>query len=320
MANNAVAYNYQDSHPSTQQPDGKWIPAAQAMEITGYVSLTSFGYAARNIGIPKRRMTRIEGRGYYYFLTPQNEAVLKQKSPQFRKADYAYRDMLVEKHYGMINPVLYSVIRYVGWRIVKTDIKDELTSAGHFGLLDAASRYDPSRNVKFETFAVLRIRGQMLDALMGMAPLPRITARQMQAIAKAEESLELRLGSSPSQEEVANHLGMGVKRIGTIKNRAEVQSSISNPVGLINGADEVINQPYFQTPLDDILREESNQAVRLAVAQLNPRLQKVINMRYQDEMLLAQIGKQMGFNESRASQLHAKAISKLRSILKASLP
>jgi RNA polymerase sigma factor for flagellar operon FliA len=202
------------------------------------------------------------------------------------------------------------------------DIGD-LVQDGVIGLIDAAHRFDEARGIKFETFAERRIRGAMIDALRKDA-WPRGVRRQRRELEAAREELRRELGHEPSLADLAAKVGSDEKRLGrTIVriNAIESTSPLANndhldestlPTALIPSEPEQPDAAYE--------RQETKERVCAAIASLPPREQKVIGLYYYGEATMKQIGAEIGVNESRVSQLHARAIRRLRDALAAMMP
>jgi RNA polymerase sigma factor FliA len=202
------------------------------------------------------------------------------------------------------------------------DIGD-LVQDGVIGLIDAAHRFDEARGIKFETFAERRIRGAMIDALRKDA-WPRGVRRQRRELEAAREELRRELGHEPSLADLAAKVGSDEKRLGrTIVriNAIESTSPLANndhvdestlPTALIPSEPEQPDAAYE--------RQETRDRVCAAIASLPPREQKVIGLYYYGEATMKQIGAEIGVNESRVSQLHARAIRRLRDALAAMMP
>ena len=202
------------------------------------------------------------------------------------------------------------------------DIGD-LVQDGVIGLIDAAHRFDEARGIKFETFAERRIRGAMIDALRKDA-WPRGVRRQRRELEAAREELRRELGHEPSLADLAAKIGSDEKRLGrTIVriNAIESTSPLANnenldestlPTALIPSEPEQPDEAYE--------RQETKERVCAAIASLPPREQKVIGLYYYGEATMKQIGAEIGVNESRVSQLHARAIRRLRDALGSILP
>ncbi len=194
------------------------------------------------------------------------------------------------------------------------DIGD-LVQDGVIGLIDAAERYDESRKIKFETFAERRVRGAMIDALRRDA-WPRGVRRQRRELEAAREELRREMGCEPSLADLAAKVGSDEKRLGrTIVriNTIESTSPLTNNENLSEALLPPVLMPSEPEQPDRAYeREETREQIKAAIATLPPREQKVIGLYYYGEATMKQIGVEIGVNESRVSQLHARAIHHLR--------
>ena len=197
------------------------------------------------------------------------------------------------------------------------DIGD-LVQDGVLGLIDAANRFDEARGIKFETFAERRVRGAMIDALRKDA-WPRGVRRQRRELDAAREALRRELGHEPSMADLAARVGSDEKRlsrtivrINTIEatsplNTGEHMDESSLPTVLVPSEPESPDKAYE--------RCETRDRVRAAIQSLPWRERKVIGLYYYGEATMKHIGAEIGVNESRVSQLHARAIRRLRDAL-----
>jgi RNA polymerase sigma factor for flagellar operon FliA len=197
------------------------------------------------------------------------------------------------------------------------DLSD-LVQDGVIGLIDAAHRFDDSRGIKFETFAERRIRGAMIDALRKDA-WPRGVRRVRRELEAAREKLRKTLGHEPSLADLANEIGSDEKRLGKTIVRINTIESTS-PYSSAENVDES-QLPAVMVPAEperpdmQYERDEVKSRVRNAIATLPPREQRVIALYYYNEVTMKDIGAELGVNESRVSQLHARAIKRLREAL-----
>jgi RNA polymerase sigma factor for flagellar operon FliA len=202
------------------------------------------------------------------------------------------------------------------------DIGD-LVQDGVIGLIDAAHRFDEARGIKFETFAERRIRGAMIDALRKDA-WPRGVRRQRRELEAAREELRRELGHEPSLADLAAKMGSDEKRLGrTIVRINQIEST--SPLASNDHVDEstlptalIPSEP--ESPDAAYERNQTKARVAAAIASLPPREQKVISLYYYGEATMKQIGAEIGVNESRVSQLHARAIRRLREALEKTMP
>lgn len=196
---------------------------------------------------------------------------------------------------------------------------DDLVQAGMMGLLDAVSRYEENHGAQFETYAVQRIRGAMLDELRGSDWLPRSIRQNMRKIETAINTLQQRLGRTPSETEIAEELKISL---------AEYQSMLSDGGGhqLIYYEDfhEDGNENFLDRycvdessdPLKGVLDGAFRAAVVNAIDALPEREKLLMSLYYEQDLNLKEIGAVMGVTESRVSQLHSQAIARLRSKLR----
>jgi RNA polymerase sigma factor for flagellar operon FliA len=194
----------------------------------------------------------------------------------------------------------------------------DLVQDGVIGLIDAAHRFDDSRGIKFETFAERRIRGAMIDALRKDA-WPRGVRRVRRELEAAREKLRAELGHEPSLADLAAAVGSDEKRLGKTIVRINTIESTSP----YSSGDQVDDHqlPAVLMPAEperpDALyeRTEVRDRVRKALATLPVREQRVISLYYYGEVTMKEIGQELGVNESRVSQLHARALRRLREAL-----
>jgi RNA polymerase sigma factor for flagellar operon FliA len=197
------------------------------------------------------------------------------------------------------------------------DIGD-LVQDGVIGLIDAANRFDEDRGIKFETFAERRVRGAMIDALRRDA-WPRGVRRQRRELDAAREALRRELGHEPSMADLAARVGSDEKRLSrTIVriNTIEATSPLATgehfdesslPTALVPSEPDAPDTAYEKL--------ETSERIRGAIATLPARERTVIGLYYYGEVTMKQIGAEIGVNESRVSQLHARAIRRLRESL-----
>ena len=194
----------------------------------------------------------------------------------------------------------------------------DLVQDGMIGLIDAAHRFDETRGIKFETFAERRVRGAMIDALRRDA-WPRGIRHVRRELEAAREKLRHELGSEPSLADLAAHMGSDETRLGRTIVRINIIESTS-PLATVDSA-TAANLPPVMVPLElptpDKACERGEVATRIreAIKALPWRERKVIGLYYYGEVTMKEIGSEIGVNESRVSQLHARAVQRLRKML-----
>jgi RNA polymerase sigma factor for flagellar operon FliA len=194
----------------------------------------------------------------------------------------------------------------------------DLVQDGVIGLIDAARRFDEDRGIKFETFAERRVRGAMIDALRRDA-WPRGVRRVRRELEAAREALRRELGAEPTLADLAKRVGADESRLErTIVRISTIESTspLANADGVDNAALPAALVPS-EPPSPDFLFEqaETRARVRAAMAKLPPREQHILRLYYFADATMKQIGAAIGVNESRVSQLHARAMQRLRALM-----
>jgi RNA polymerase sigma factor for flagellar operon FliA len=196
---------------------------------------------------------------------------------------------------------------------------DDLVQAGMMGLLDAINRYEENHGAQFETYAVLRIRGAMLDELRSSDWMPRSTRANMRKVEQAMATLQQQLGRPPSESGVARTLKLSV---------ADYQEMLGDSGGhqLVyyedfhdeDGGDGFLDRYAVDDddPLKSLLDTDFRQTVIDAIDALPPREKMLMGLYYEEELNLKEIGAVMGVSESRVSQLHTQAVARLRTYLR----
>ena len=215
-------------------------------------------------------------------------------------------------------PFVESLARRVAASMPHSIELGDLVQDGMIGLIDAACRFDEGRGIKFETFAERRVRGAMIDALRRDA-WPRGVRRQRRELEAAREELRRELGAEPSLADLAARVGSDEVRLGRTIVRINTIESTS-PLSAGDHVDGASLPPALvpsepQSPDRAYEEQEVRDRIRAAIASLPPRERKVIGLYYYGEATMKQIGVEIGVNESRVSQLHARAVQRLRKTL-----
>jgi RNA polymerase sigma factor for flagellar operon FliA len=215
-------------------------------------------------------------------------------------------------------PFVESLARRVASSMPNSIELSDLVQDGMIGLIDAAARYDEGRGIKFETFAERRVRGAMIDALRRDA-WPRGVRRQRRELEAAREQLRRELGSEPSLADLAAKMGSNEERLGRTIVRINTIEQTS-PLSATENADNSTLPPALvpsEPPSPDRAFEEQEvkDRIRAAIASLPPRERRVIGLYYYGDATMKQIGAEIGVNESRVSQLHARAVQRMKKAL-----
>ena len=231
--------------------------------------------------------------------------------------DPKLKEELIRKYSPMVK---YIVSRLKGALPSGVD-EEDLLSFGIMGLLEAIDRFNPNRNVKFETFASLRIKGAIIDELRRLGWIPRSVQEKMRRLEEARLTLFSKLGRDPTDEEVRKFLNLSEKEYEKLLNDVRILTLFPLDY-LVELEDEevpiqeVISDPT-QVPFDHVLEEEELiEELAEAIAQLPERERLVITLYYYEGLTLREIGEIIGFSEARACQIHSSAILKLRARLR----
>lgn len=228
--------------------------------------------------------------------------------------DLRARERLIV-HYS---PLVKFVAGRIGAGLPSSVDPGDLVSAGVFGLIDAVERFDSDRGVKFETFAVPRIRGAIFDGLRELDWVPRSVRSRAREVETAYHDLEMKLGRSPGEDELSSQLGIS----GTEFQRwlAAIASTTVGTLdrALVAGAEpRSLRGDAPDSPAGAYEEVEVRKAVRGEVHKLPEREKLVLSLYYDEGLTLAEIGGVLGVTESRVSQIHTKAVLQLRSRLSA---
>jgi RNA polymerase sigma factor FliA len=199
---------------------------------------------------------------------------------------------------------------------------DDLVSYGLLGLIGAIERFDPDRDIKFETYAIARIKGSIIDELRALDWVPRSVRSRAREIERAIADLESKLGRAPTDEEIAGKLGVteedlneSLSEIGRTSIAALDElwtvSAGGDQIALIDTIEDD-QGPNPQSALDET---EMREAIAEAISRLPEREKLVVTLYYYEELTLREIGEVLGVTESRVSQLHTKAILRLKARL-----
>lgn len=199
---------------------------------------------------------------------------------------------------------------------------DDLVSYGIFGLIDAIEKYEPERGFKFKTYAITRIRGAVIDELRALDWIPRSTRQKARQLQQVYLELENRLGRSAEDEEVAKEIGVSVEELHQILMETSCTAVISlDDIWHVGSDDDevavvdTIEGHQKHTPSFKVEKDEVKRILVEAIKGLPPREKEVIALYYYEELTLKEIGEVLGVTESRVSQLHTKAVLRLKAKL-----
>ncbi len=240
-----------------------------------------------------------------------------------RTGERALRDRLILTY----APLVKYVAGRLGSGLPAHVEEGDLVSYGLLGLIGAIERFDPDRDIKFETYAISRIKGSIIDELRAMDWVPRSVRARARDIERAIAELERKLMRAPTDEEIASKLGFTQEElddslseisrssIAALDELWTISSSGGDPVALI----DTIEDPLAAEPQQAMAHTELREALGEAIARLPEREKLVVTLYYYEELTLREIGEVLGVTESRVSQLHTKAILRLKARLSSTL-
>lgn len=221
------------------------------------------------------------------------------------------REQIIIEYAPLVKVVAGRLSMYLG----KNVEFDDLVSYGIFGLIDAIDKFDTGKDVKFETYASLRIRGSILDQIRKMDWIPRTVRQKQKKIEEAIKAVEMRTGKNATDEEIAAELNVSENELLDWQSQLKVTNVVSLNEFVEQGTEPVMeahHNSHFIQPEDMISQQELKQMLQEALALLTEKENKVVLLYYYEDLTLKEISEILGVSESRVSQLHTKAIIKMR--------
>lgn len=221
------------------------------------------------------------------------------------------REQLIIEYAQLVKLVAGRLSMYLGHNVEY----DDLVSYGIFGLIDAIDKFDLEKNVKFETYASLRIRGAILDQIRKMDWIPRSVRQRQRKIDEAMKQIEMRTGKTASDEELAKQLGLTEEELYNWQTQLKVTNVVSLNEFEENGPEPMIDSAHpvrFSQPEEVVEEAELQEKLAESLELLTEKERRVIELYYYEDMTLKEISKILEVSESRISQLHTKALNKMR--------
>lgn len=224
-------------------------------------------------------------------------------------------DVLIRKY----KPLVSYHVQRIAVGLPKSVSRDELNSLGMMGLFDALNKFDPTRDLKFDTYASFRVRGAIIDGLRKEDWLPRSAREKTKKLDAFIEEMEQRLQRHVTPEEVAKELNITVDEVFQTVQEHFASNVLSMDEQLQD--DESDNKSFsirddsIKTPEQEAMQAELIQDLSESILKLNDKEQLVLSLFYTEEMTLTEIGEMLDLSTSRISQIHSKALFKLRNLL-----
>ena len=221
------------------------------------------------------------------------------------------REQLILEYAPLVKLVAGRLSMYLGYNVEY----DDLVSYGIFGLIDAIDKFDSMKEVKFETYASLRIRGSILDQIRKMDWIPRTIRQKQKKIDAAMKEIETATGRAATDEEIAQKLEISTDDFADGQSQMKITGVVSLNEFMESGSEipaEQHNQHRFEEPEEVIEKEELREVLGQALELLTEKEKKVILLYYYEDLTLKEISNVLEVSESRVSQLHTRALQKMK--------
>lgn len=230
-----------------------------------------------------------------------------------KKPTQALREQLIIEYSQLVKLVAGRLSMYLGHNVEY----DDLVSYGIFGLIDAIDKFDLTKNVKFETYASLRIRGAILDQIRKMDWIPRTIRQRQKKIDAVIKEVEQTTGRSATDEDIAMGLGISAEEYLDWQSQMKITGLVSLNEYMDQGSD--VSQDYsrhttarFDGPEESVEKEELTKVLGEALELLTEKEKKVVTLYYYEDLTLKEISNILEVSESRVSQLHTRALQKMK--------
>lgn len=226
--------------------------------------------------------------------------------------DKEIKKALIENYISLVKIVAGRMYNFYGSKIEY----DDLLGYGVLGLIDSIDKFDITKNIKFETYAQIRIKGAIIDNIRKLDWIPRSLRKKSKDIQNSMSILENKLGRSPTNEEIASHLKIPLKELELLLSDISTFNISSLEEVLLTKGDYSLEiKQDTGTPEDVYEDKEIKGILSTAIERLNNNERLVISLYYYEELTYKEIGHIMELSESRISQIHSKAILKIKGFL-----
>ena len=245
-------------------------------------------------------------------------SVVESQLKQLEKNDHTLRNQIIAEYLPYVN----RIVNRIATHLPPTVEVDDLVNVGIIGLIQAIERYDPTRDNKFMTYAVFRIKGAVLSELRSRDFLGRTTRKKIRDLEKAYLRLEQQLGREAKDEEVARELNMDLDQFYQVKRMSSISFVSFEEIGYAtrdekeNFISNLLNNGEGEDALSMTTIKEIKATLAGHIEQLPEKEKLVVSMYYSDEMTMKEIGKVLDITESRVSQIHSAAVMRLRNKLR----
>lgn len=232
----------------------------------------------------------------------------------FKNPSTELREQIIIEYAPLVKIVAGRLSMYLGYNVEY----DDLVGYGIFGLIDAIDKFDINKEVKFETYASLRIRGSILDQIRKMDWIPRTVRQKQKKIDEAIRKIETETGRNAQDEEIARELGVSEEELTNWQSQLKVTNLVSLNEYVDQGLEPVMDargNSHFAQPEDAIAEEELKKMLAQSLEVLTEKERKVITLYYYENLTLKEISNILEVSESRVSQLHTKALTKMKKIM-----
>jgi len=243
--------------------------------------------------------------------------VAKKQKKNFNMSDTLNREQTIKQYL----PHVKRIVQRIAVHLPQSVEIDDLLNVGVIGLIQAIERYDPARDNKFMTFASFRIRGAVLSELRSRDYISRTNRRKVRELEKTYLKLEQKKGGDVEDQEIIKEMGINIEQFHKIKQMSNVAIISLEEMGYSSDKKkDSLSEMFIKNQDEDALNmtgiKEVKSAIAKTIEELPEKEKMVISLYYMDELTMKETGKVLGITESRVSQLHSKAITRLRAKLR----